>query len=127
MASGGELSRTLLAILTASGKARGPHTLVFDEVDAGIGGKPAERVGTSPERPRREHQVLCITHLPQIAAFAHQHVRVQKELAGARTLVRPRRSIRAERVAELARMLAGEQVAETALLHAQELLRVAQS
>jgi DNA repair protein RecN (Recombination protein N) len=127
VASGGELSRTLLAILTASGKARGPHTLVFDEVDAGIGGKPAERVGRRLRDLAANHQVLCITHLPQIAAFAHQHVRVQKELAGARTLVRAKALDPDERVSELARMLAGEQVADTAMLHAQELLRVAQS
>jgi DNA repair protein RecN (Recombination protein N) len=127
VASGGELSRTLLAILASSGKARGPYTLVFDEVDAGIGGKPAERVGRRLRDLAENHQVLCITHLPQIAAFAHQHVRVQKELAGARTLVRAKALDPRERVSELARMLAGEQVAETALLHAQELLRVAQS
>lgn len=127
VASGGELSRTLLAILTASGKARGPHTLVFDEVDAGIGGKPAERVGRRLRDLAGHHQVLCITHLPQIAAFAHQHVRVAKEVAGARTLVRATALAPQERVAELARMLAGEQVPETALLHAQELLRTAQA
>ena len=103
-----------------------PHTLVFDEVDSGIGGKPAERVGRRLRDLASHHQVLCITHLPQIAAFAHQHVRVEKEHSGHRTLVRAKSLESGERVAELARMLAGEKIAETALLHAQELLRAAQ-
>ncbi len=125
IASGGELSRTLLALLTASRSGAGPGTLVFDEVDAGIGGKPAERVGRRLRDLASHHQVLCITHLPQIAAFAHHHYRVTKERRGQRTLIRTELLPGSARAEELARMIAGETVADTALQHARELLRAA--
>lgn len=125
IASGGELSRTLLALLTASAAGRGPETLIFDEVDAGIGGKPAERVGKRLRDLAARHQVLCITHLPQIAAFAHHHVKVEKETRAGRTLIKAAPLSESQRVDELARMLAGETVTETARLHAEELLRSA--
>lgn len=125
IASGGELSRTLLALLTASAASGGPHGLIFDEVDAGIGGKPAERVGRRLRDLAERHQVLCITHLPQIAAFAHQHVKVEKQARGGRTVITARALNELERTAELARMLAGETVTETAHLHAEQLLRAA--
>jgi DNA repair protein RecN (Recombination protein N) len=123
IASGGELSRTLLALLTASAAGRGPETLIFDEVDAGIGGKPAERVGKRLRDLAAQHQVLCITHLPQIAAFAHHHVRVEKETRAGRTFIRAAPLSDFQRVDELARMLAGETVTDTARRHAEELLR----
>ena len=125
IASGGELSRTLLALLTASAVGRGPETLIFDEVDAGIGGKPAERVGKRLRDLAALHQVLCITHLPQIAAFAHHHVKVEKESRAGRTLIKAAPLSESQRVDELARMLAGETVTETARRHAEELLRSA--
>jgi DNA repair protein RecN (Recombination protein N) len=124
IASGGELSRTFLALLT-EGAAVGPETLVFDEVDAGIGGRPAERVGRRLRELGRRRQVLCITHLPQIAAFAHHHVLVHKETRGGRTTVRASLLGGEARLMELARMLAGEKVTETAVTHARELLRMA--
>jgi DNA repair protein RecN (Recombination protein N) len=124
IASGGELSRTYLALLT-EGAAVGPETLVFDEVDAGIGGRPAERVGRRLRELGRRRQVLCITHLPQIAAFAHHHVLVRKETRGGRTTVRASLLGGEARLMELARMLAGEKVTETAVTHARELLRMA--
>lgn len=125
IASGGELSRTLLAILTAAHGAGGPHSLIFDEVDAGIGGRPAERVGRRLRDLAARHQVLCITHLPQIAAFAHHHVLLTKEPSGSRTVIAAKPLKPEERRSELARMLAGERVTETALQHAAELLRSA--
>jgi DNA repair protein RecN (Recombination protein N) len=119
IASGGELSRTLLALLTASAAGRGPETLIFDEVDAGIGGKPAERVGKRLRDLAAQHQVLCITHLPQIAAVAHHHVKVEKETRAGRTLIRAAPLSESQRVDELARMLAGETVTDTARRHAE--------
>jgi DNA repair protein RecN (Recombination protein N) len=124
-ASGGELSRALLAILTASAADFGPGTLVFDEVDSGIGGRPAEAVGRRLKRLGQRHQVLCVTHLPQIAAFADQHILIEKTVRRGRTLIAARNLDTAARQAELARMLAGESVGKTALEHARELLRLA--
>lgn len=124
VASGGELSRTYLALLT-EGAAVGPETLVFDEVDAGIGGRPAEKVGRRLRDLGRSRQVFCITHLPQIAAFANHHILVRKETRGGRTTVRASLLGGEARLQELARMLAGEKVTETAVTHARELLRMA--
>ena len=125
IASGGELSRTLLALLTASKAHAGPETMVFDEVDSGIGGRPAEAVGRRLKSLGRHHQVLCVTHLPQIAAFAGHHVRIDKSTRAGRTQVGARTLDAKERLAEIARMLAGENVGRTALEHARELLRLA--
>ncbi len=125
VASGGELSRALLALVSVA-SCGGPPTAVFDEVDAGIGGRPAEHVGRRLRELSSARQVLCITHLPQIAAFAKHHIRVEKVQTEGRTVVRARLLSDAERPEELARMLAGERVPETALRHARELLRGAQ-
>ncbi len=125
IASGGELSRTMLALLTASRLAGGPATVIFDEVDAGIGGSPAEAVGRRLAMLSAARQVLCITHLPQIAAFADRHIRVEKRSAGGRTTVRAAALPDAERVEELARMVAGAKVTATARDHARALLSAA--
>ncbi|MEW5763468.1 MAG: DNA repair protein RecN [Acidobacteriota bacterium] len=122
VASGGELSRTLLAIASLA-TGEGPRAAVFDEVDAGIGGRPAEHVGRRLRDLSSTRQVLCITHLPQIAAFARRHIRVEKTQSEGRTVVRARVLSEEERPGELARMLAGERVPETALRHARELLK----
>lgn len=126
IASGGEMSRTVLAILCSSGGSGGPDTVVFDEIDAGIGGRPAEKVGSYLSTLSKGRQIICITHLPQIAAFADQHIRVEKGVFAGRTLVSasPLRS-ESGRVDELARMLAGEKITESAKLHARELLKAA--
>jgi DNA repair protein RecN (Recombination protein N) len=124
VASGGELSRIMLAlrsILTGDG-APEDRTLVFDEVDAGIGGAVAEVVGRKLWRVARRQQVLCITHLPQIAALADEHFCVSKEVSDGRTVARIERLDRSGRVDEVARMLGGEKVTETARRHARELL-----
>ncbi|MCA9662567.1 MAG: hypothetical protein KC486_29775, partial [Myxococcales bacterium] len=121
-ASGGELSRVLLALKGVL--ATGDHvaTYVFDEVDAGVGGAVAEAIGRRLYRASRERQVLCITHLPQIAAFADAHFRVDKRTAAGRTITRVERLSDDERVAELARMLGGARVTDSAREHATQLI-----
>ena len=126
IASGGELSRIQLAIAAALFKKSGrgaAATLVFDEIDAGIGGRVAEVVGRKLEELAARNQVVCVTHLPQIASFGTTHFVVWKEDAGGHTRARVRRlDGDEERVHELARMLGGESIAPTAVLHARELL-----
>src|SRR6185437_13161509 len=97
-------------------------TLVLDEIDAGIGGRAAEAVGRKMQQLGQHYQVLCVTHLAQIATFASHHLHVEKSGAGGRTVTRVRRLEGEERVAEVARMLAGERVNTTALRHAEELI-----
>jgi DNA repair protein RecN (Recombination protein N) len=126
IASGGELSRLQLAIrsVSAGRKVRG-RTLVFDEVDAGIGGRTAEVVGKKLRELARHEQVLCVTHVPQIAALADRHYRAEKGEKKGRTVASIRRLEGPERVEELARMLAGEKIPETARKHARTLLEEA--
>jgi DNA repair protein RecN (Recombination protein N) len=129
IASGGELSRVMLAlkatIETGKKSKVGGHqrTLVFDEIDTGIGGRAAEAVGKKLKALARGNQVLCITHLPQIASFADHHYLIEKrESAGrARTLVRPLSA--QERTEEIARMLSGATLTETSRQHAEQLLK----
>ncbi len=123
VASGGELARTMLAlrlVLTA-----GPATLVFDEVDAGIGGAAAGAVGSSLARLAAHHQVIVVTHLPQVAACAGRHVVVEKSEAGGSAAVRLRAVRGEDRLAELSRMLSGSPQSASARQHAQELLAAA--
>ncbi len=122
VASGGELSRAFLALKGALREHGAGMVLVFDEVDAGIGGRAADRVGRALAEIARHNQVLCITHLPQIAAFANVHFRVEKRSAGGRTRARIARIEGDERVTEIARMAGGEQVGAATLRHARELL-----
>jgi DNA repair protein RecN (Recombination protein N) len=124
-ASGGELSRVMLAIEVVFAGDGGPPTLVFDEVDAGIGGQAAVEVGRRLARLARDHQVLVVTHLPQVAAFADHHLVVAKDTGGAVTTsgVRPVRD--SDRAKELARMLAGLPDSDLGIAHAEELLAVA--
>lgn len=122
VASGGELSRIMLALNTLLEAGLSPRTLVFDEVDAGIGGGVADRVGERLARLARRHQVLCITHLPQIARQRGLHYRVDKETRGGRTRARVTVLEEPERVQEIARMLGGRSITETTRRHAAELL-----
>jgi DNA repair protein RecN (Recombination protein N) len=124
IASGGELARTMLALRLALGDAA-IGTLVFDEVDAGIGGEAALAVGRSLAALGGQAQVLVVTHLPQVAAFAHQQVAVTKEEAGGRTVASARAIDGADRVIELSRMLSGQPDSVAARGHAEELLAVA--
>jgi DNA repair protein RecN (Recombination protein N) len=123
IASGGELSRLHLAIQSvAAGRANSGRTLVFDEVDSGIGGRTAEVVGRKLRALAGRGQVLCVTHVPQIAAVADRHFLAEKSQVRGRTVAAVRLLEGQDRVAEIARMLAGEKVPETAIKHARALL-----
>jgi DNA repair protein RecN (Recombination protein N) len=134
IASGGEMSRVMLAlkVTVEEGASRGagrkkktilPRTLVFDEIDIGIGGRAAEAVGRKLKTLSAGQQVLCITHLPQIAAFADQHFLIEKTESKGRTRTNIRRMDDVERVQEIARMLSGAKLTETSLKHAENLLQ----
>src|SRR6185312_10975883 len=133
IASGGEMSRVMLALkvsveegaATGAGKRKRnvlPRTLVFDEIDIGIGGRAAEAVGQKLKALSRAQQVLCITHLPQIAAFADQHFLIEKSEKRGRTQTGVRLMQSAERVEEIARMLSGANLTETSMKHAEQML-----
>ncbi|MEV7043242.1 DNA repair protein RecN [Amycolatopsis sp. NPDC051061] len=124
-ASGGELSRVMLAIEVVLAHADTVQTLVFDEVDAGVGGRAAVEIGRRLARLARTHQVLVVTHLPQVAAFADQHLVVDKGHSGGVTRSGVKNLKQTERVSELARMLAGMDN-ETGRAHAEELLATAE-
>jgi DNA repair protein RecN (Recombination protein N) len=150
IASGGELSRVMLALKTSieaghskrTGKDGGApsslpsvgkrvgtkdtasqRTLVFDEIDAGIGGRAAEAVGKKLKQLSRTKQVLCITHLPQIASFADQHYLIEKKESGGRTKTSVRQLDADERTREVARMVSGAKLTETSLKHAEQMLK----
>ncbi len=126
-ASGGERSRVALALKVALADADDTPVMVFDEVDAGIGGETALAVGRKLARLARGRQVLCVTHLAQLAAFADAHFVVSKRAAGASTETVVRRLAEGERAAELSRMLAGVTESRAALDHAEELLETART
>lgn len=121
-ASGGELSRIMLAIeLVLAGDHPMP-TMIFDEVDAGVGGQAAVELGRRLRRLSEKTQVIVVTHLPQVAAFAHQQIQVSKEISGEITKSSIQLLSKMERRRELARMLSGNPDSEVALKHAEELL-----
>lgn len=122
IASGGEISRVMLAIKSAVAAAGSVPTLVFDEADAGIGGRTAEAIGQKMRRLSAGAHVLCITHLPQIAVAAHHQYAIEKNEANGRSVVRIRRIEDEERVDELARMIAGSVVTDAVRKHVRELL-----
>jgi DNA repair protein RecN (Recombination protein N) len=136
IASGGELSRVMLALKTtieAGMPSRGRHngakggagqrTLVFDEIDSGIGGRAAEAVGKKLKQLAATKQVLCITHLPQIASFADQHYLIEKKESGGRSRTSMRQLDAEERTRELARMMSGAKLTDTSLKHAEQMLK----
>lgn len=125
VASGGELSRISLAIQVIATGASGRPCLVFDEVDAGVGGGVAEIVGRRLRELGGDHQVLCVTHLPQVASQSHQHVRVTKLTDGQRTRTTLTALSEDEKVEELARMLGGVEVTSTSRRHAREMIALA--
>jgi DNA repair protein RecN (Recombination protein N) len=122
VASGGELSRAFLALKQALREQAAGMVLVFDEVDAGISGEAAERVGRRLAELAERHQVLCITHLPQIAAYAHRHFRVAKRSGARRTGVAIETVTGDARVAEIARMASGDRAGDAAREYARELI-----
>ncbi len=122
VASGGELSRMALAIAVTTSRLGTAGTLIFDDVDAGVGGAVAETVGRLMKQLGRDRQVLAVTHLPQVAACADQHLVVAKQLQGKQTLSSLGGVVGEQRVAEIARMLGGERLSNTTLAHAKEML-----
>jgi DNA repair protein RecN (Recombination protein N) len=122
IASGGELSRVVLALKAILAATDAVETIVFDEVDAGIGGGTAEVVGRKLSELAGRHQVICITHLPQIAKFGEHHLSISKHVADGRTLTTIQPLNKEDRYKEIARMLGGEEITQTTLDHARELL-----
>jgi DNA repair protein RecN (Recombination protein N) len=143
IASGGELSRVILALKAsveagAREKVKSPapslqktqrpgrgaqRTLVFDEIDTGIGGRAAEAVGKKLKALARSNQVLCVTHLPQIATFGDHHYVIEKKESGGRTRTSIRRVTGDERTEEVARMLSGAKLTETSRKHAEQMIK----
>ena len=123
IASGGELSRLMLAIKSVAAKREGVPSMIFDEIDTGISGRAAQVVGEKMAAIARERQVLCVTHLQQIAALADHHYLVEKYFDGSRTRTRLTVLTGEDRVNEIARMLGGD--AESARAHAREMLKKA--
>lgn len=131
IASGGELSRVMLALKASveAGKSKSKkdpahqRTLVFDEIDTGIGGRAAEAVGKKLKALSKTKQVLCITHLPQIASFADHHYLIEKKEASGRTKTTVRTLDLEDRTEEIARMLSGAKLTETSLKHAEQMLK----
>jgi DNA repair protein RecN (Recombination protein N) len=137
IASGGELSRVMLALkggvesgMVAAGNGRKgkdqarQRTLVFDEIDAGIGGRAAEAVGRKLKALAKTKQVLCVTHLPQIAAFADHHFLIEKRESAGRAQTRIRQLEADERKQEIARMLSGAKITDASLKNAEQMLKV---
>ncbi|MGH8335654.1 MAG: DNA repair protein RecN, partial [Gammaproteobacteria bacterium] len=122
VASGGELSRIALAIQVVAAQASAIPCLIFDEVDAGIGGGVAEIVGRRLRSLGKKRQVLCVTHLPQVASQAHHHFRVVKETRGNDVLTRIETLDKKMQIDELARMLGGVEITETTRKHAREMI-----
>jgi len=128
IASGGELSRVMLALKATieagkKSKAAVQKTLVFDEIDTGIGGRAAEAVGKKLKSLAKANQVLCITHLPQIASFADHHYVIEKKEISGRMKTSVRRLNEDQRTEEIARMLSGAKLTEISRQHAEQLLK----
>ncbi|MGD2270592.1 MAG: DNA repair protein RecN [Desulfobacterales bacterium] len=123
IASGGELSRLVLALKAILAETDSVETLIFDEVDAGIGGSVAEMVGQKLAELSRHHQVICITHLPQIAKFGSHHFSVTKSVSGGRTRTDITPLSQKDRLEEIARMLGGAEITKATLDHAREMLK----
>ncbi len=122
VASGGEASRLMLVLKTVANAAEFPRTIVFDEIDTGIGGRVSEAVGVKLQKLSKTNQVLCVTHQPQIARFADNHLTVQKETRKNRTSVSVTKLDNKGRVEEIARMLTGAEITDSARKHAKEML-----
>jgi DNA repair protein RecN (Recombination protein N) len=127
IASGGELSRVMLALRTVLAVDRKEKTLIFDEVDAGIGGKAAETVGQKLKELSSRYQIFCVTHLAQIAAFADHQYRIEKLVQNGRSVTRVEPLSGEARVEELIRMMSGSRVTDAARQHVKELLKAARS
>jgi DNA repair protein RecN (Recombination protein N) len=127
IASGGELSRILLVLLGVLSQEGGVETVIFDEVDAGVGGSLGEKVGRKLKQLSRGRQVICITHLPQIAVYADRHFQVSKKTQARRTQTDIRLLSADDRIRELARMLSGSSPSAATVALAREFLQKARS
>ena len=125
IASGGELARIMLAMKTVFSQQEQIGTMVFDEVDTGVSGRAAQKVAKKMARISRQKQVLCVTHLPQLAAMADTHFTVEKGVSGGRTFTKVQELSRLQRREELARLTGGEQISQTMVDGAEELLKAA--
>lgn len=123
VASGGELSRIMLALKTILNRGQFVSTIIFDEIDTGVSGQIASSIGSKMKETARQKQVLCITHLPQVASLADHHLHVTKYEKEGRTVTAVKKLTMEERVHEVARMLSGDNVTESALLNAKQLLQ----
>ena len=122
IASGGELSRIMLALKTILARSSSVETLVFDEIDSGIAGATAAIIGEKLRSLARYHQIVCITHLPQIASSGELHFLVEKKVSGGRTRTHIAPLDREDRINEIARLLGGKTISEKTLAHAREML-----
>src|SRR6185295_4943169 len=123
VASGGEASRLMLVLKTVTNASQFPRTIVFDEIDTGIGGRVSEAVGAKLKKLAQSNQVLCVTHQPQIARFADNHLLVQKQVVRGQTKIEVDLLDRPAQIEELARMLTGAEITANARRHAKELLK----
>lgn len=123
IASGGELSRIMLALKNVISEKDDIHTLIFDEIDTGVSGRAAQKIGIKLKSVSRHRQVLCVTHLSQLASMADNHLLIEKQTVGGRTYTSVHRLDFEERKREIARIMVGENITETALRNAEELLR----
>jgi len=125
VASGGEASRLMLILKTVAKTKDDEKTAVFDEIDAGVGGRVAESIGLKLKKLAQNHQVLCVTHQPQIASKADRHFLIEKDITMNRTTIAVRELNKQQQVEEVARMLAGEKITEAARANAREMLKTA--
>ncbi len=123
VASGGELSRILLSLKRVVGNTDVPRTFLFDEVDTGVSGTTAEKVGKKLKAIAKGQQVICVTHLPQVAAYSDHHYLIQKTNTQSKTTMKMRKLEKKEKIEEIARLISGETITKTSLAHAEQLLK----
>ena len=121
-ASGGELSRILLSLKRVIGSTKFPRTYLFDEVDSGVSGPTAEKVGKKLKSIAKGQQVICVTHLPQVAAFGDAHFFIQKSQYSGGVQMEVVELPNKDRIKEIARLISGEKITKTSLAHAEQLL-----
>jgi len=127
IASGGELSRIMLAIKSVMADKDNIPTLIFDEIDTGVSGTGAQRIGSKLRQTSRDHQIICVTHSAQVAAYAHAQLKIEKNVSDGRTFTSVRTLDKEQRVREIARIISGENITDTAIRNAEEMLEIAQS
>ena len=125
IASGGEISRVMLAIKNVMASEDEVGTLIFDEVDTGVSGRAAQKIGRKLKQVAEHRQVICVTHLAQVAAYGDHHLLIQKEVRGDRTYTNVLPLTQRQRVEELARIIGGENITEISLQNAREMLTLA--